>query len=265
MRLLIPNSTQVPNFLLDKLLPVVGFGEWKVISFVCRKTLGWHKREDRISLSQFELGTGLSRPSVVKILTKLVETGLLLKTSNTVGNIYALNLEYADTSELSSPAEPLNHLNQLSQLTKTGELSLEDGELSLPTKQTNTKPRNLKPSRSDERGPDPRHQQIREHIQKIHSEANGMRLEVVPWDSAEGSALKKFLAANPMLMVEEALRCVGHYYQSDLNISERPRKWIPKMMEYWSGPLDQYGRPRWTNKEYARESRMRMEANVGRH
>jgi replication protein O len=151
MALLIPNSTQVPNFLMDELLPIVDSAEWKVISFICRKTYGWQKREDRISLSQFESGTGVSRPWLVKILDRLTGSGLLLKTRNQRGDVYGLNLESDSENvkrilqrprlgELSSPVKPVN---QSTQLTKTGELSFKTGELTLPTKQTKTKPRNL--------------------------------------------------------------------------------------------------------------------------
>ena len=99
MALLIPNSTQVPNFLMDELLPIVDSAGWKIISFICRKTYGWQKREDRISLSQFESGTGVSRPWLVKTLGRLTSSGLLLKTRSQRGDVYGLNLE-SDAEEV---------------------------------------------------------------------------------------------------------------------------------------------------------------------
>jgi Bacteriophage replication protein O len=129
MTLLIPNSTQVPNFLLDKILPVVNPAEWKVITFVCRKTYGWQKREDRISLTQFERGTKLSRPWLVKILARLTKSGLLLKNSGPGGDIYGFNLECDVTAALAALcggvelSSPVNSINQLTQLIKTGSVS----------------------------------------------------------------------------------------------------------------------------------------------
>ena len=160
MALLIPNSTQVPNFLMDELLPIVDSAGWKIISFICRKTYGWQKREDRISLSQFESGTGVSRPWLVKTLGRLTSSGLLLKTRSQRGDVYGLNLE-SDAEEVKRilqrprPGEfssRVKLVNQSTQLPKTGELSFKTGELTLPTKQTKTKPRNLSGTTSPSRG-----------------------------------------------------------------------------------------------------------------
>jgi phage replication O-like protein O len=44
----------------------------QVFDFILRQTWGWKKREDRISLSQFVLGTGLSKKTVIKARKKLL-------------------------------------------------------------------------------------------------------------------------------------------------------------------------------------------------
>ena len=56
-----PNHTQVPNDLFDSILCDIGYAELKVTLAAIRKTLGWQKRSDKISLSQMEKMTGLSR------------------------------------------------------------------------------------------------------------------------------------------------------------------------------------------------------------
>lgn len=76
-----PGFTRTPNGLLEILLPILGEAELKVALFISRKTHGWHKKDDDLSLSQFEEGTGLSRPSVIAGITNLVNRGLLVKTS----------------------------------------------------------------------------------------------------------------------------------------------------------------------------------------
>jgi hypothetical protein len=57
--------TQVPNVVLDKLDEFETMAEMKIVLAVVRQTYGWHKQTDRLSLSQLEAKTGLSRRSVI--------------------------------------------------------------------------------------------------------------------------------------------------------------------------------------------------------
>jgi phage replication O-like protein O len=52
--------------------------EWLVLWVVIRKTYGWHKTEDCISLTQFSLMTGLKKQSVIRALNKLRDKNILL-------------------------------------------------------------------------------------------------------------------------------------------------------------------------------------------
>lgn len=51
--------------------------EWLVLNCVIRKTYGFNKKSDYISLSQFQGYTGLKRPNVIRSLKKLVAKKLL--------------------------------------------------------------------------------------------------------------------------------------------------------------------------------------------
>ena len=102
---LIPNSTQVPNVILDFLIPHLPGAEAKCIIYICRRTYGFHKDEDRISFSQFisgiknkdgkvlDCGTGLSRASVNEALKNLVKAGGISVRKTTRGNHYKINLD----------------------------------------------------------------------------------------------------------------------------------------------------------------------------
>lgn len=72
--------TPIANELLEKLgsLKLLG-SEFQVIFCIFRKTYGWSKKEDRISLSQFEKFTKLSRPTVVSVLKNMIENCLIVK------------------------------------------------------------------------------------------------------------------------------------------------------------------------------------------
>jgi hypothetical protein len=92
---LIPNSFQVPNLLVDRLLPHLSGPQVKILLPVCRKTFGWGKRTDLISFGQFQKEAKLSRSSVCETLESFVRAGLLLKSSRgpLQVNGWTLNLE----------------------------------------------------------------------------------------------------------------------------------------------------------------------------
>lgn len=75
----VPNYCQVPNILLDEWISKLGHAEFKIIMYMCRKTFGWHKTSDRISLSQIEKATGFVRNHITRAIKSLCEKGLLRK------------------------------------------------------------------------------------------------------------------------------------------------------------------------------------------
>ncbi len=79
MRIVAPNHTQTPNDLFDHWLPLLGEGELKVLLVIIRKTFGWHKIRDNISLSQLEKLTGLTKTNILAAVRSLVSKGLVLK------------------------------------------------------------------------------------------------------------------------------------------------------------------------------------------
>jgi phage replication O-like protein O len=54
--------------------------EFRCLMFLFRKTYGYHKKQDRISLSQWEQGTGIPRTRVGGVLESLVSAGILKRT-----------------------------------------------------------------------------------------------------------------------------------------------------------------------------------------
>lgn len=74
-----PNFTQAPNALFDEWLPKLSHVELKVLMVIMRKTFGWHKIRDRISLSQLEKYTGTDRTKIIKAAKNLQKMGLIVK------------------------------------------------------------------------------------------------------------------------------------------------------------------------------------------
>jgi hypothetical protein len=85
----LPNSTQIPDHFLDFVMQDLTESELKVALYVLRRTFGFQKDGDRISLSQLvdgitrrdgrqlDRGTGLARSSVVRGIKGLEGRGLL--------------------------------------------------------------------------------------------------------------------------------------------------------------------------------------------
>lgn len=85
-----PNTTQVPDQYLDELLPVLSGAELKVLLYITRRTFGFKKASDNISLSQMlsgivtrdgrrlDAGVGLSKKTLLRALTSLKAQHIIL-------------------------------------------------------------------------------------------------------------------------------------------------------------------------------------------
>lgn len=72
--------TRINNEILEQLVKRGLLGsELSLILFVIRKTWGWNKKEDFISLTQFENGLGVSRHTVINTVKNLVLKKMLVK------------------------------------------------------------------------------------------------------------------------------------------------------------------------------------------
>ena len=80
------NYTRIVNKVIDELVKACLLGsELAICLFVIRKTYGFNKISDKISLTQFENATNLSRPTIVKSLKSLVKGCLLVKLKDEKG------------------------------------------------------------------------------------------------------------------------------------------------------------------------------------
>ena len=77
--------------------------EYQVVLLVMRKTWGWKKKEDWISLSQFVQLTGKSKQAIVNASNSLVKKNVLVKkTVPGVKTIYSFNKNFSSWQELTS-------------------------------------------------------------------------------------------------------------------------------------------------------------------
>src|SRR3712207_2214089 len=85
-----PNTTPIPDEVFDELLADLSGAELKVLLYICRRTFGWKKESDNISLNQMlrgitrkdgaqlDYGAGLSKPALLRTIRLLVQKGIIL-------------------------------------------------------------------------------------------------------------------------------------------------------------------------------------------
>ena len=131
----IPNAFQIPNSVIDELLAKLTCAELKCYLFVVRKTKGWNKESDSISVSQFMEVTGLSNRSIITACESLVEMGLLERSGGERKlNTYSVKaFDFSESGEKSSSVksgENFSESGEKSSSVKSGENFSESGEKS---------------------------------------------------------------------------------------------------------------------------------------
>ena len=89
-----PTTTPVPDEIFDDLMHELSGAELKVLLYICRRTFGFKKDSDSISLSQMvrgittkggkvlDGGTGLGKTSVARAITALEKKGAIVRNRN---------------------------------------------------------------------------------------------------------------------------------------------------------------------------------------
>ncbi len=102
------NYTRIVNRVIEELVkaPLLG-AEVSVCLFVIRKTYGFNKKEDEISLTQFEQALNRSRPTIVKALKNLQLVNILKLVkkgdSKKQSNLWAFNKYYSSWKLVKPP------------------------------------------------------------------------------------------------------------------------------------------------------------------
>ena len=87
--------TTFENDIIDFIMPLCKPNTWKIVCATIRKTTGWHKEEDWISVSQFMKITGIvGRGTCHTAIIDAVESKFLIKTKYRNSFKYALNKQY---------------------------------------------------------------------------------------------------------------------------------------------------------------------------
>ena len=98
--------------------------EQKVLDYILRHTWGFNKTSDEISLSQlekgiknFDKGTGLSRPTVIKALKGLIKKGFIYRKLGKKANRYELVKDFNQPSKKTLPSASKKTLHTIDNIT----------------------------------------------------------------------------------------------------------------------------------------------------
>ncbi|MFH0859290.1 MAG: replication protein [Patescibacteria group bacterium] len=148
----LPNSTQVPDALFDDLMADLSGAELKVVLYIIRRTFGFKKQSDSISINQMlkgitkkngevlDRGTNLAKGTLLRALKSLVQKNIILTARRfdaKGGNLsteYRLNIlnfqnnkEKGDSEEEGNP--PKNSSSPLGSKKRLGLVQKEDPPL----------------------------------------------------------------------------------------------------------------------------------------
>lgn len=113
-----PPESQTWNFpnIINGFVRQLTGAEFKVLWYILRRTYGWQKDRDKVSLTQFEKGifskkkdrwidrgTGLARQSIINALNGLIENGFIRKTKGKI-NCYEVVKKLDQLSPENRPA-----------------------------------------------------------------------------------------------------------------------------------------------------------------
>lgn len=135
----IVNSFQLPNSVIDELLADLTGAELKCYLYVLRKTKGWNKEEDAISVSQFMKVTGLSNRKVIDACERLVELGLLeQKIGSNKTKVFSVKDYKTSGSEESSLVKKVHSGSEESSLSVVKKVHTQNNNINNTTKNNNT-------------------------------------------------------------------------------------------------------------------------------
>ena len=86
---------KIANEIWDALCKIRIPGEARqVLDAIIRKTYGWDKEEDKISLSQISEMTGIKRQNVPRAINRLIQMQIVIKNDDSFINSYKINENY---------------------------------------------------------------------------------------------------------------------------------------------------------------------------
>ena len=149
--------------------------EWRILWVILRQTYGWHKKTDRISITQFQQRTELKRRHVARILKDLVDRYIITKNDTTFITTYGFNKDYSQWQSLPKMTHSVKNGNET--VTKIG------------AHKRNKE--NILHSSSQEKKTDPRVKTLIDYFFQTCKEVKGFKPAI---NGKDGQAVKRMLS-----------------------------------------------------------------------
>ncbi|MDY4478544.1 replication protein [[Pasteurella] aerogenes] len=231
----IPNSFQVPNAVIDELMSQMNGAELKCYLAILRKTKGWNKEFDAISVTQLMEVTGLSNRSVIDACNALVSYGLLNQTTGSRGvKIFSVNLCKKFTSEKSSPVKKVHGTSEKSSPVTSEKSSHTKNNIKNTIQKTNT---NLTVSNARARKIDPENCDLPDYVDRNSwvayckmRKAKGKSSEIKTQETINLCLknLERFSGGDPQLATEILERSIANTWTGLFALDKQNLKSSPK-------------------------------------
>lgn len=250
-----PTTTPIPDQVFDELLHLLSGNELKVLLYICRRTFGFKKESDTISLNQMvngittrngrvlDRGTGLSKATVTRCLNTLEERNIILRIR-----------QYSDERGDEPTTYALNILTPLSQIETRGVSALRQGGVSL-VKQGVSQPRDTPLSHQRDTQQTVVQQTVLQETEKqqpasaIYTNGNALaaadpNVVVALVDQGLGKGIATKLAqAHPADLIEQKIDYLAYLLETNPAKVENPRGWLRRAIEEDYGAPDGYLSP----------------------
>jgi len=226
----VPQHTQIPNKLLDELIPTLKEGEVRILLVIMRQTYGWHKEWDRISITFLMKKTGMERKAVCKSTESLVKKNMIKKDKigkcGTEKVYYSLCLISDEKTEEKQQKIETNS-NKLYQYPKDTGTSI----LKIPSKETLTKEIKQKESTKEKTDPPaPKGEQLGQaQPSPIYFSLEEMKLKI------EKKELENLKALYPHVNLEEEILKCETWYADRPKIIKRRKDWRRALHNWLDG------------------------------
>jgi len=230
------NFTRIPNDVLDHLLSIRIPGRARqVLDVIIRKSYGWSKQWDAISLNQFSDETMMDKRVVCRALNKLVEMNLICKRGNSRSRFSKTGNEFSTEYRVNADFktwQPLPKKRTSKRIAKVVKImAIKNHETSSQagiTQEPAAKPAAPIPAQKITDKPDPDSEimkQIYQTAKQLNNLNNGKRLNAYTW--IEGHKKKR---SHPGAMLKALTSLRDHWATT-----EKPWGYLEKIMAVENG------------------------------
>jgi len=231
--------TRIADPVLEALMKAKLTGtQWDLVMAVIRKTWGWGKKQDHISLRQFQRLTGRHRNLIARELTALQKRNLIQQTRKPT-------IDRAAKWRFNKNWETWGSPPRVTGVTAEGDTSQGDRGVTAEGARGVTAEVNLqetKRERNKSAGADPRFQPLKKFFHEQYEEIRGTRLDT---NVSDYKALSDLLKRQPKLSLECLQQSAVIYLKSDdpFNVKQ------PHPLRYWAHNINPFlpGRKQWAD------------------